>query len=243
MPHPKKVETEPRPWSHRSTAKGAITALSTLLLSLSIPAANSAEWWEPGSAKRAGKWETNIGLYISGSESEDGLNNSSIDVDTGYGFGFGIGYNFSDHLALRFDGSWVRPDYDAILDTEDEGLVEISHRLSMFNGQFNGVWNILDGPFTPYLQAGVGWTYIDSNVADGPPSTGCWWDPWWGYICAPFYSTYSDTNFSWNVGAGLRYELGRGMFVRGAWERTHIDGGSGVDPEFDAYRFELGWMF
>ncbi|MEM9313465.1 MAG: outer membrane beta-barrel protein, partial [Pseudomonadota bacterium] len=50
-------------------------------------------------------------------------------------------------------------------------------------------------------------------------------------------------NFAWNVGAGLRYEIQRGMYVRGGWEQTHIDGGSGTDPTFDAFRLELGWMF
>jgi opacity protein-like surface antigen len=164
-------------------------------------------------------------------------------VDSGYGFSFGVGYNFTEHFALHFDGSWSRADYDAVLDTEDDGPVQISHRLSLWNGQFNGVYNIIDGPFTPYVQAGAGWTYVDSNVADGPPSTGCWWDPWWGYICAPFYSTYTATNFAWNVGAGLRYEMRSGTFLRGGWERTQIDGGSGADPAFDAFRFEFGWMF
>ncbi|EAQ98884.1 porin family protein [Congregibacter litoralis] len=193
--------------------------------------------------QRSGKWETTIGLYLTGSESSDGLNESSVDIDSGYGIGFSAGYNFTQNLALRFDGSWSRADYDAVLDTEDEGLVFINHRLTTFTGQFNGVWNLLDGPFTPYVQAGIGWTYLDSNVADGPPSTGCWWDPWWGYICSNFYSTYAETNFSWNIGAGLRYEFGRGMFVRGGWEQTTIDGGQGADPTFDAFRAELGWQF
>ena len=33
------------------------------------------------------------------------------------------------------------------------------------------------------------------------------------------------------------------MFLRGGWERTHIDGGNGADPQFDSYRVELGWLF
>ena len=202
-----------------------------------------AEWWDSSPQQRAGKWETSVGAYFTGSERAGGLNESSVDVDAGWGLNVSIGYHFTQHLALRFDGAWVRADYDALLDTEDNGLVEINHTLDMFNGQFNGVWNILEGPFTPYLQAGLGWTYLDSNVTDGPPTTGCWWDPWWGYICSNFYSTYSDTNFSWNVGAGLRYEFRRDMVLRGGWEHTSIDGGSGADPGFDAFRIELGWLF
>lgn len=214
-----------------------------IIISLALVSLNAQAQWVSSSTPRAGKWETTFGLYLTGSESSDGLNASSVDIDNGYGLALSAGYNFTQHLALRFDGAWFRADYDAVLDTEDEGLVEINHRLSAFNGQFNGVWNILDGAFTPYLQAGIGWTYIDSNVTDGPPSTGCWWDPWWGYICSGFYSTYNETNFSWSLGAGLRYEFGRGMFIRGGWEQTNIDGGQGTDPSFDAFRAELGWLF
>jgi opacity protein-like surface antigen len=203
----------------------------------------SAQWWDSSPGKRTGKWETSIGAYFTGSESSDGTNDASVDVDAGYGVSFGLGYNFSEHLALSFDGAWSRADYDAVLDTEDEGPVAISHRLSLWTGQFNGIYNIVEGPFTPYVQAGIGWTYVDSNVADGPPSTGCWWDPWWGYICAPFYSTNTETNFAWNVGAGLRYELRGGTFLRGGWERTQIDGRSGADLSFDALRVQIGWLF
>lgn len=215
--------------------------IGAALLCQTLPA--SAEWWDSSPGKRTGKWETSISGYFTGSESANGLNGSSLDVDSGYGVAFSIGKNLSEHLALRFDGSWARADYDAVLNSEEDGPVEISHTLDLFTGAFNGVYNFVEGPLTPYAQAGIGWTYVDSNVADGPPVTGCWWDPWWGYICSNFFSTYSETNFSWNVGAGLRYEFQRGMFVRGGWERTFIDGRNGADPEFDAYRFEFGWMF
>ncbi len=238
QPTPQKAPLEPRQTISQYLRAGM---LGTALLAAALPA--SAEWWDSSPGKRTGKWETTFSAYFTGSESSDGLNQSSLDIDSGYGFGFSIAKNMSEHLALRFDGSWARADYDAVLDTEEDGLIEISHRLDLFTGAFSGVYNFMEGPFTPYASAGIGWTYVDSNVADGPPTTGCWWDPWWGYICGNFYSTYSDTNFSWNVGAGLRYEFQRGMFMRGGWERTFIDGGSGADPEFDAYRIELGWMF
>ncbi|MBS3745223.1 MAG: porin family protein [Wenzhouxiangellaceae bacterium] len=217
-------------------AQGFLLALC--LVSLTAQAQTGS-----GPYTRAGKWESTVGLYLTGSESASGINNSSIDIDTGAGLGFSAGYNFTQNFALRFDGAWSRADYDAVLDTDAQGLLDISHRLSAFTGQVNGVWNILDGAFTPYLQAGFGWSYIDSNVSDGPPVTGCWWDPWWGYICSDFYSTYDETNFSWNFGAGLRYEFNNRMFVRGGWEQLNIDGGKGVDPSFDAFRLELGWIF
>lgn len=215
---------------------------SVLLILCLFPLATQAQW-NSGDYSREGRWEVSTGLYLTGSERARGDNQSSLDIDSGLGLGLSAGYNFTANLALHFDASLFRADYDAVLDTENQGLVVIDHRLSAFTGQLKGVWNILDAAFTPYLQAGIGWTYLDSNVSDGAPVVDCWWDPWWGYVCSDFYSTYSDTNFSWNVGAGLRYEFKGGMFARAGWERITIDSGKGADPDFDAYRFEFGWLF
>lgn len=213
--------------------------ITALLLGFCAPG-----WAQMASmVSRTGHWEGSIGLYGTSSESASGTNGSGIDVDSGIGIGFGLGYNFSEQLALRFDGSWTRPDYDARYTSEEGELVALSHELTLFTGQVSGVYRILPGAFTPYVQAGIGWTYVDSNVADGPPITGCWWDPWWGYICSNFYSTYTETNFSWNLGAGLRYDLNRDMFLRGGYEHVVIEGGEGVEPSFDSFRLEVGWKF
>ena len=191
---------------------------------------------------RGENWEATIDILYSSSESANGDHESSVDVDSAVGLGLGLAYNFNSKLAVGFEFSWVEPDYDLVLDTEDNGLVSIDHDMSVYTSQFNGVWNFIDGPLTPYVQVGLGWTYVDSNVADGPPSTGCWWDPWWGYVCYSDYDSYDDTSFSWGYGAGMRWELSRTMFVKGSVNRVEIDGGS-VDITFDSARLELGWMF
>jgi opacity protein-like surface antigen len=217
----------------------AIALLTGLCTGLSAPVFAQMK----SMVARTGHWEGSVGLYGTSSESASGTNGSGIDVDGGIGLSLGLGYHFSEHLAVRFDGSWARPDYSARFNTEEDGLVEIDQELSLFSGQVSGVYHLLPGAFTPYLQAGIGWTYVDSNVADGPPVTGCWWDPWWGYICSNFFSTYSETSFSWNLGAGLRYDLNRDMFVRGGYEMLSIDSGEGVKPAFDTFRLEIGWKF
>ena len=141
------------------------------------------------------------------------------------------------------DLEWLSPDYKATLLNDQGETTIIDHKFSQFNGRIKATYNFMDRPFTPYIEGGFGWTYVDSNVADGPPITGCWWHPWWGYICSSFFSTYSDSNFSWNVGVGLRFDLNRDMFIRGGYEMTTIDGNSSADPTFDAFRIELGWTF
>lgn len=189
-------------------------------------------------------WETTLQLIGTNSESTNGQNGSSLKVDSQIGFAFGVAYNFNEHFAIGFDGSFVEPSYTAVFNTEEDGLVSLRHKMTVFNGQVNGIWNVIDGQFTPYVQAGLGWTYIDSNVTDGPPTTGCWWDPWWGYICSGFYTTYDDTRFSWGVEAGLRYEFDNDVFLKGGYSHVDIDGGNNsADPSISMWRFQLGWMF
>ena len=77
---------------------------------------------------------------------------------------------------------------------------------------------MLDRSLTPYVEGGIGWTYIDSNIIDGIPSTGCWWDPWWGPVCATFPTTYGKNVWSFALGAGLRAELTDTFFLRGGYE-------------------------
>jgi opacity protein-like surface antigen len=211
------------------------SVVSAILIASSLPIA---------AADRGGNWEGTLQVIGNRAKTINGENGSSLDVDSTVGFGFGFGYNFNSKFALNFDGSFIKPKYEAVFNTEDAGLVSLNHKMSIFNGQVNAVWNIMDGPFTPYLQAGIGWTRIDSNVADGPPTTGCWWDPWWGYTCRSFFSTYNETNFSYGFGAGLRYEFGGQVFVKGSVNRYEIDyGEDGADPRFDMWRLEIGRMF
>jgi hypothetical protein len=50
-----------------------------------------------------------------------------------------------------------------------------------------------------------------------------------------------DTSFSYSFAAGLRFEFGNGMFVKGSLNRLEIDDGD-FDPGVNSARFELGWM-
>ena len=144
---------------------------------------------------RAQSWEMSIGAFNQSSISVGGASNdpaatvpnsSSLSLDSEWGFSFNATYNFTDHLALGMDLDWVRPRYDVTLVPDDplEDTVEIRHRGSQFNGRFQGTYTLSENNFTPFVDVGLGWTRFDTNVADGPPVTGCWWHPWWGYILA-----------------------------------------------------------
>lgn len=199
------------------------------------------------SSNRANSWEFAFGGIYQNGDSASGNGGSSLEVDGEFGLGFNVGYNFSNRFALSADFDFLRPDYTAVLaDENDPGSTQtIRHSMSQFNGRFKGAFNFMEGPFTPYVELGAGWTYIDSNVADGPPVTGCWWHPWWGYICSDYYSTYSGTDFSYGGALGLRYEMRGGTFVKASYSIYKLDVGNNgaADPELSAFRLEYGWRF
>ena len=220
-----------------------ILLMSAFCLVLSLSA--FAQSLVPAGKQRAHRWDLAMGAVFQNSESVSGQNASKLDLDSVTGFTVSFDYNFNNHVAVGFGMDFLRPDYRATVNPDDgSGLKTIRHTADMFNGQFRGIWNILEGPLTPFVQASIGWTHIDSNWASEPPSVGCWWDPWWGYVCANFWNTYTDTSMSYGFAGGLRWDITNMMFVRGSYSvfRPEWDVDSGK-PTFGQGRFELGWRF
>ena len=207
-----------------------------------------------GTTPRAGSWEMSIGAFNQSSNNLQGEaseptagvdNTSSLKVDSEWGYSFAFAYNFNDRLSLGADLDWVRPRYDVNLVPDDpaEDPINIRHRATQFNGRIKGTFNFSENAFTPFVNVGIGWTEFDSNVVDGPPVTGCWWHPWWGYICENFYSTFSSTEFTYGTGVGLRYDLDNGT-IKASYNYWWLDsGGASEDFTLDSFRIEYAWRF
>ena len=206
---------------------------------------NAQEFRVPSvDSSRANKWDFSFSILSTESESYSSANESGLDISSETGWGFGIGYNLNTHFALAFDFSYSQPRYTATLVDENDVPASFSHKMTINTGQFKGIWNFVDGPLTPYAELGLGWTYLDSNVASSPPITGCWWDPFWGYICDTFYSTYNDTSFSYSGGLGVRWQITPGFFLRGSYNLLKIDmSNSAGDPELYSWRMDIGTSF
>ncbi|TPH15084.1 porin family protein [Litorilituus lipolyticus] len=193
--------------------------------------------------KRENRWEASFQLVNSQSADVKGGNESSLDLDSEYGWGFTLGYNVNAHVLVNFDFSSVKPDYQAKLIEDDGDTFEIDHQMNIYQTQFNVVYHVLKEQFTPFVQAGLGWSFLDSNIADGPPGSICWWDPWWGYICDSYQNTHSDTRFSYNVAAGVRYELDNSMFFRASYKQSWVDLSSSEDLSLGMVSLEIGSIF
>ena len=214
-----------------------------IFLFVLAPALSSAQSWD---FSLAAIYQDSLSVGGEGGPETPTPDTSSLVVDGEVGFGANLTYNFNSHFAIGLDIDYVNPDYTAIVVSENpaDPDVVIDHSLTQWNGRLKGTWNITEGPLVPYVDLGYGWTNIDSNVADGPPTTGCWWHPWWGYICESFFKTFSATEASWGGAVGLRYNLRNQSFLKLSWNRWELDsGGNSDDLTLESYRLEYGWTF
>lgn len=196
------------------------------------------------SAGNAGSWEWSLAGLYQEAETADAGGGSLFEVDEGFGLGFGIGRYLTDRLVVGADFEWLAPDYSATLVDDNGDTTQFSHELSQINVRFKGAYYFLEGPFSPYAELGAGWTYVDSNVADGPPIIGCWWHPWFGYICDDYYDTFDETSFSYGGALGLRYRFQGGTVLRLSYNNYELDGSGDVpDPTLNAARLEVVWGF
>jgi opacity protein-like surface antigen len=198
--------------------------LVSIVLCLLAGTAGAQAFGVPDS-KRAGRWEGYAGLQYLLSEDVDFEGGSTIEVDDDLGFEFGFGYNFNEHFLLSGELAWSNPDYDGQLVSADTPgtVVGLSGEFDALTVSAAGTWHFFEGPVTPYVSARLGYTWIDTNIADGPPVTGCWWDPWWGYICDTFVDTKDEEALSYGLGVGLRWDFGPDWFTRVSYEERWLD--------------------
>jgi len=214
-------------------------------------AAAGCSWLAGASAQnqtqRAGHWEASFNVLYADSETVNSDNSASADIDNGYGWGFGFGYNFNDHLGLEFNAMWRQADYRATTTPaagNGNGPQSFSGTLDVGTMGVNGTYNLLAKALTPFVTGGIGATYVNSDIPDGLPVNVCWYDPWWGYYCGPVVPTKSETYFSYNVGAGVRWDSPGSLFLRGQVTRQWLDVGGGVGtPAFTQFRFDIGTRF
>jgi Outer membrane protein beta-barrel domain len=205
----------------------------------------SAAAWSQSSYQRAGTWEAGLVVLDTSSDTANGQQGTSLSVDGDIGWGGWGAYNFTNRVAVGVDYTYLSPKYRATYRLEDTGeLQSIRHVADVANLQVKGTFYFLEGPLTPYVEVGAGWAWVDSNVASGPPTTGCWWDPWWGYICRPYYNTYNDRNTSYSAAVGFRWELSADYVLRADYGIFNVDTSAASESiETSTLRVGFAWRF
>jgi opacity protein-like surface antigen len=217
---------------------GSIAAASVALSSVSF-----------GQGGQSGTgWESGLDIVFQGGKTLhfDGGTNAKLDSDTGLSLTFG--YRYSTHLEAQFALDWANVDYKANIvtapTTGPASSVSANGSYNSFTPRVNVQFNVLDQPLTPYVMGGIGYSFIDTNIPNGRPVSGCWWDPWYGYICGSAQPTKSVDGFAFQVGLGARWDISELWSLRLAWERHWVDlGSNGGTPFLDTGKLGFTYRF
>lgn len=153
-------------------------------------------------------------------------------------WGLGFGYGINERLNINGEFSFGSPDY-----TMTWGPYEIRGTGDLFQSRLNLDFAILTTQFTPIVTAGFGYTYFDSGVPNDDPEYICWWDPWWGYVCDGYVDTHSSSEWTYNLGAGFRWDVTDGFFVKALYDVTWMGVGAAGTEAFPEYQLQLGWKW
>jgi opacity protein-like surface antigen len=188
--------------SNKAASDTAATAAPPAATQTAVATAAPATVYAP----EQGDWELRIGPIFGLGQTVD-FSNGSADIKNTTGFKAGAAYYLTGHLALGGNFSYSRGDFSS--QVNNNGLmvgVQDGHE-SVSTLLFDGMYSFLDGPFRPYLEAGLGYTWVDTNIASGPAVAGCWWDPWWGYVCSGYQPTHGTSSWLGQLGAGMQYNF------------------------------------
>jgi opacity protein-like surface antigen len=191
-------------------------------------------------------WDFGVDVIYQDSADITFKGGSTASLDSDWGLALTFGYRFNSHLELGFSLDWQSVDYEAELQS---GLlpnlrVGVSGDLEAFTPRAYLNYNFMEGPITPYVTAGVGWSFVDTNIPNSRVQVGCWWDPWWGYICTPYQSTKSIDDFVYQAGVGARWDIATGFSLRLAYEKHWFDYGKATStPDFDQLKLGIQYRY
>ena len=217
-----------------------VILVGVLMGSLASPSPVQAQGSMGSPGHRADTWEFQVPVTYSQTWTVNGDGGSSADVNSGFGWGLGFGYNFNDHFQLGGSLTWSRRNYDATIVNTNGTTLKASGTLDSSTVALNATYFLMATGLTPYVSAGIGSTFLDSNIPNGRGSTACWWDPWWGYICNSYTPTKTETDLSYTAGLGLRWDVTRVFSLQGGYNRMWIETSKST-PEIDTWM--LGFIF
>jgi len=229
----------------KNDALPAIAPSAYAGLAMTPSGPQEADWRDPNEAARPGRWEASVGVNFQNSSETDFKGGTTVDVASGAGFVAGVDYNFTEHLSAGASLSYDSRNYEAEAVGDDPGeTFQLKGDLTTTSLMFDGAYNFLTGSLTPFVSGGIGWTWVDTNIATGPPDVGCWWSPWYGYICTSTQNTKTESGFAYEIGLGLRYDINRFLVADGLYKMKWVsfDNANGT-PSYDGFQMNLGWKF
>lgn len=196
---------------------------------------------------RGGTVDMSLQINDFGSENVNGALGSKATLESSTGIGFNFAYNVDNHWAFGLEFSWRDADYTTTVVPAAGNLgaaFDRSGTIDVSTTALTATYHFSPARFTPLITANLGRTWVDTNIPAGPPTTACWYDPWWGQYCGPVVPTKSDVYWNYGVGLGLRWDSDGPFFMRGLVSEQWLDVGGDVgSPSFTQVRIDLGAYF
>lgn len=208
-----------------------------------VPAGKAMAAGTKEPSERTQRWEAVLfSRYQFAKESTDDRGSiTSLDDD----FGWGIGFNFNMNEKMQFGGDfgWNGINYDVSAATDPPGgsAIQYGGRADTGGAMFTGSFHLMPSKLTPFVTGGLGWGWFDTNIYAGSVP-GCYWDPWWGYICGNYPTTFGDDAFVYKVGGGLRYDSPGTFFLKLHYNSLWADFGNTASSRADQIRIDFGSM-
>lgn len=190
-------------------------------------------------------WQVRLGANYQPTTDVDFDGGSTVEFNSSTGFLVGLGYELSRHLEVGANFTYDNRDYEASLAGDVAGeRFPVEGDLETMGVMFDLSYYFLTGRIRPFITTGAGWNFVDTNIPTAPPQVGCWWNPWYGYICEGFQDTKSVDGFAYQVGAGVRYQVNPKFSVSGSYKMNWVDfPKADGTPTFDAIQLILNWGF
>jgi opacity protein-like surface antigen len=192
---------------------------------------------------RTGYWDFTVQTRYTASRDFSGAGGSKLSLEDDLGWAFGVGYNLNERFNIGGFVSWRTIDYTATDVDTDDPTSTTTYTGWLDTGSFsvNAFWNVLPKAVTPYATGSIGWVMVDTNIPAGF-ATGCWWDPWWGYVCNTYATTYGEDGAGYSLGVGLSVQPSSIFFLRAGYDRLWVDIDGAAD-DFDLFRVDAGFMY
>lgn len=196
------------------------------------------------SSNRGAGWEFGLDAVYLGAADWSFEGGSSVSVSDDTALTLTFGYRLNSHLEVQGALDWQSAGYRATIASADVPLgasINVKGDYEAWTPRIGLNYNFLNRDITPYVTAGLGWSFIDSNIPNGQVSVGCWWDPWYGEICTSFRDTANFDVFTYQAGIGLRWDSPRGYGMRIGYEKHWLDFSKGTSAA-DLDQFRLGFI-
>lgn len=191
------------------------------------------------------KWRGRLGASYQPTTNTDFDGGSEVEFNSNTALLAGLGYEVTEHLEVGASFTYEERDYEASLAGDSPGeFFAVEGDLESMGLMFDLSYYFLTGRFRPFVSAGAGWNFVDTSIPTTPPQVGCWWNPWFGYICEDFQETKSVDGFAYQAGAGVRYQINPAISLSGSYRMSWLDyPKADGTPTFDAIQLILNWGF